>query len=192
MRARTGFPWVAAFAYAAVTIGITILILSFITEEAEGATEKFISGDKDQDNILGEGSCPPRKKAIKGTCDPMIIKLPKRKNTCLSKLQEGTKIKAFESADVAADAEDAEFEINRILRGDGSCLRAVAERAEEDEALARMEVEASDGGILMARLMEYRNTENLMFHCNLFDAGEKFFDSDVTKKCSRKSKSTKN
>lgn len=185
MRARTGFPWVAAFAYAAVTIGMTFLILSFITEEAEGegATEKFISGDKDQDNILGEGSCPPRKKAIKGTCDPMIIKLPKRKNTCLSKLQEGTKIKAFESADVAADAEDAEFEINRILRGDGSCLRAVAERAEEDEALARMEVEASDGGILMARLMEYRNTENLMFHCNLFEDG-----SEETKQCSRKSK----
>ena len=175
MKARTSFPWISAFAYAAVTAAITVALLTFVivTDEdsdPENNPEKFVSGDKDQDNILGEGegSCPPKQmKTKQGSCDPITMMLPKKKRSCRARLEEGVKVAAFESTQVAALAADAAFSINDVLRGDGACLKAVAERAEEDEALAREAIETSDGGILMARLVEYRNREDLLLHCSL-------------------------
>jgi hypothetical protein len=159
--------WFTAFAYVLMTVGVTaILMVSFASDEPP---EMFVSGDKDQDNILGDGLCPPKsKKPRKGSCDPAELpRKMKKTDTCLSRLEKGANVAPFDSTEVAAQAADAKFKINDILRGDGACLKAVAERAEEDEDIARAEIEATDGGALMSRLVEYRNMENLMFHCKL-------------------------
>ena len=155
--------WFTALAYVLLTMGVAAILLVFVVDHEP---ERFVSGDRDQDNILGDGLCPPKSKKPrkKGSCDPAEFPRKMKQNTCLSRLEKGANVAPFDSA---APAADAEFKINDILRGDGACLKAVAERAEEEEELARTEIETTDRGTLMSRLVEYRNMENLMFHCKL-------------------------
>lgn len=167
--------WLMAFAYAAVIIGVVLLLSStsisvFGDDEGDSGSDKgnerFVNGDRDQDNILGDGLCPPKQKKVKKACDPIIPLKRKRRSTC-KPLSDGEKIAPFDNTRVASLAAEANFDVNDVLRGDGACLRAVAESAEEEEARAREEIDTTDGGAIYPRLLEYRNRENLMFHCKL-------------------------
>ena len=158
-----------AIAYAAAMIGVVVLLssassISVFGDDAgdDNDNEPFVNGDKDQDNILGDGLCPPKRKKIPKQCDPIVPMKRKKRSLCAPHVQ----IMPFDYTKVAALAADANFDVNDVLRGDGACLRAVAESAEEEEARAREEINTTDGGAIYPRLLEYRNRENLYFHCN--------------------------
>jgi hypothetical protein len=164
--------WLMAIAYAAVMIGIVVLIsssssISVFGDDAgdDNNNEPFMNGDKDQDNILGDGLCPPkRKKVPKQACDP-IVPMKRRKRSLCNPLSAGEKIEPFDYTEVAALAADANFDVNDVLRGDGACLRAVAESAEDDEARAREEINTTDSGAIYPRLLEYRNLFSTSLLC---------------------------
>lgn len=158
------------------------------TEEEEGFrsgspgldTSANVVGDYDSFRILTEGperarlcaAKKDRRRATKELCTTLREEAsnkqspPPLRASRLCRVGDKYAVRPQETSVVAARAAEAAFSTDCVLRGDGATLREVAEAAEDAHDRAREEIERTDGGALMSRLVEYRNSEMLFLACH--------------------------